>query len=133
MSTKLETIDLQKLLSRYFHAGCSTKGSIPLDCGMVVKFKITWSDVQQTHIVEYQIDNAIISVFDSTHIEDCYYIDEQIYSYVKQNAVGNEGNIHRLMQRLFYRKRTAAKAKVKIKFAEVTETHYLFNRHDIFQ
>lgn len=130
--TKEETINLEQLLSRYFHDGCSTKGGIPLDCGMIIKFSITWSEAQQTHLVEYQVDNAIISVFGSTHIEDCYYIDNEIYNYLKPQARGHEGNIHRVMQRLYYRSKNAVKAKVTIKFAEVSEVHYLFNRYELF-
>ncbi len=130
--TKVETINLEFLLSRYLHEGCNTKGGIPLDCGMVIKFQATWSEAQQTHLVEYQVDNAVISVFDSTHIEDCYYIDNEVYNYLKPYARGNEGNIGKVMLQLYRRKPNAVKYKVYIAFAEDTEVHYLFNRHEIF-
>ena len=130
--TKVETINLELLLARYLHEGCNTKGGIPLDCGMVIKFQATWSEAQQTHLVEYQVDNAVISVFDSTHIEDCYYIDNEVYNYLKPYTRGNEGNIDKVMLQLYRRKPNAVKYKVYIAFAEDTEIHYLFNRHEIF-
>ena len=133
MSTKVETINLELLLRNFLHKGCNTKGGIPLDCGMVVRFKATWSDVQETHVIEYQIDNAVISVFGSTHIEDCYYIDNQVYNYLKPYARGSEGNIHKVMQKLYASKRNATKSKIYIKFAGVEEVHYLFNRYELFQ
>jgi hypothetical protein len=130
--TNVETINLEILLSRYLHKGCNTKGGIPLDCGMVIKFQATWSAAQETHLVEYQVDNAIISVFDSTHIEDCYYIDNEVYNYLKPYTRGEEGNIHKVMQQLYRSKRNVRKAKIFISFADVTEVHYLFNRYEMF-
>ena len=126
------TVDLQALIGRFTNEGCSTKGTIPLNCGLKIHFTATWSSNHQTHVVEYHVDNAMVSCFGATHINQCHYIDTELYRRIKQAAIGDEDNIHKVLTRLFSRRPAIKKTKVFIKFAKVVETYYLFNRYELF-
>ena len=126
------TIDLQALIGRFLNEGCSTKGTIPLDCGLKIHFTATWSSNHESHVIEYHVDNAMVSCYGATHLNQCHYVDTELYLRIKEASQGYHENIHRTMGKLFRARPKVKKTKVYIKFAEVIETYYLFNRYELF-